>query len=261
MAQEKRQRTHFAPEYFLSPVHPITVDLVGCGGNGSIMMSCLASMHSALVALGKPGLHVTAYDDDEVSEANLGRQLFSPADLYCNKADVLVTRFNRVFGTRWDSTPERYRYNKNANIIITCTDNIESRKYISKNFGKEEQKASCGAADENQNYYWLDMGNTQTSGQAILGSVGIHQPKSSRFDTIEQLPTMTQLYKLTRKDERDSGPSCSLAEALSRQDLFINRGVATMAADILWRLLKEGHIESHGFFINLSDLRMVPVGV
>lgn len=261
MTQENRPRTHFAPEYFLSPVHPITVDLVGCGGNGSIMMSCLASIHSALVALGKPGLTVTAYDDDEVSEANLGRQLFSPADLYCNKADVLVTRFNRIFGTCWESVPERYKFDKETNIIITCTDNIESRKYISKHFGKQEAKTLHGTADEHRNYYWLDMGNTQTSGQAILGSAEIHQPKSSRFDTVEQLPTMTDMFKLSKADEKNSGPSCSLAEALSKQDLFINRSVATMAADILWRLLKEGHIENHGFFLNLTEMRTVPVEV
>lgn len=250
------------PEYFGNPVHPITVDLVGCGGNGSIMMSCLASIDSALRALGKPGLSVTAYDDDDVSEANLGRQLFAPADLYCNKADVLVTRFNRIFGRAWRAVPERYRFNPETNIIISCTDNAESRRYISREFRKDHApKAAYGRADEARNYYWLDLGNSQTSGQAVLGSKEIRQPHSARFQSVATLPTITDMFKLTRKDDRKSGPSCSLAEALERQDLFINRAVATEAADLLWKLLRNGHIEVHGFFKNMDELRTVPIPV
>ena len=255
MKQDNRPRTHFVPEYFLSPVHPITVDLVGCGGNGSVMLSCLASIDSALRALGRPGIHVTAHDGDEVSEANLGRQLFASADLYCNKADALVTRFNRIFGTDWKSVPENYSHNPETNIIITCTDNVESRRYVARNFAKE------GSADEHRNYYWLDMGNAQTYGQAILGSALIHQPKSARFETVEQLPHVIEMYGISKNEDKASGPSCSLAEALEKQDLFINRMVATAAADILWKLLREGHVENHGYFLNLAEMRMVPVGI
>jgi hypothetical protein len=32
-------------------------------------------------------------------------------------------------------------------------------------------------------------------------------------------------------------PSCSLAEALEKQDLFINSTLANMAASLLWNLL------------------------
>lgn len=261
MTQNNRPRTHFVPEYFLSPVHPITVDLVGCGGNGSVMLSCLASIDTALRALGRPGIHVTAYDDDEVSEANLGRQLFAAADLYCNKADALVTRFNRIFGTDWKSVPEKYRHDPATNIIITCTDNVDSRRYVARNFGKKNAETSCGRGDEHRNYYWLDLGNAQTYGQAILGSCEIRQPKSSEYDTVEQLPHVIEMYGISRKEEASSGPSCSLAEALEKQDLFINRMVATAAADILWKLLREGHIENHGYFLNLAEMRMVPVGI
>ena len=262
MKQEERPRTHFVPEYFGNPVHPLTVDLVGCGGNGSIMMSCLASINSALIALGKPGLNVTAYDDDEVSEANLGRQLFAPADLYCNKADVLVTRFNRIFGTEWTSVPEKYKFNPQTNIIISCTDNTESRKYIGRMFKAEHKSpAGYGEADEKKNYYWLDLGNTQTSGQAVLGSKTIKQPHSTRFESVDCLPTITDMFKLTKNDDEKSGPSCSLAEALEKQDLFINRAVATEAADLLWKLLRNGHIEVHGFFKNMEEFRTVPIPV
>lgn len=255
MKQNDRPKTHFIAEYLANPIHPITVDLIGCGGSGSIMLSCLASINNALLSLGKRGIRVTAYDDDDVSEANIGRQLFSPSELYANKADVLISRFNRIFGTNWISVPEKYSYNEKTNILISCTDNVESRKYISRFFGKSKNKNY----DEFKNYYWLDMGNSQTSGQAVLGSTCITQPKSSRFSTIEHLPTVIEMFPLKKSDDKKSGPSCSLAEALEKQDLFINRAVATMAADILWKLLKEGHLETHGFFMNLTDSRMVPI--
>lgn len=259
MAQNtEKPRTHFMPEYFGSPVHPLTVDLVGCGGSGSIMMSCLASINQALLSLEKPGLDVTAYDADTVSEANLGRQLFCPADLGCNKADALVTRFNRAFGTNWCSVPEKYRLNPNTNIIISCTDNIESRNYISREF-KKYKNENINNAPEFRNYYWLDLGNTQNSGQAVLGSTCIKQPHSSLFETVEELPAITDLFKLTKKDDENSGPSCSLAEALKKQDLFINRIIATAAADLLWKILTKGHIEVNGFFLNLEQMRCNPI--
>ena len=256
MKKNARPRTHFVPEYFYSPVHPLTVDLVGCGGNGSIMMSCLASMHSALTALGKPGLQVRAWDSDEVSQANLGRQMFAPADLMCNKADVLVTRFNRIFGFGWESVPENYKYDDKTNIIITCTDNVASRLYVGKNFTKKKIKE---LPDEHRNYYWLDLGNTQTTGQAVLGSVDIKQPRSKVFDSISKLKCVTELYEFSEEDDKNSGPSCSLAEALEKQDLFINRCVTSEAADLLWKLLKIGHIEIQGFYKNLDSMRTVPI--
>jgi PRTRC genetic system ThiF family protein len=70
----------------------VTVDLIGCGGNGSQMLTGLARLDRALRALGHPGLVVTAWDPDTVSEANVGRQLFSPSDVGLNKATVLVHR-------------------------------------------------------------------------------------------------------------------------------------------------------------------------
>ena len=73
-------------------IHPsllrgqVSVALVGCGGVGSQVLTGLARLHKALVSLGHPGgLHVTAFDPDTVSESNVGRQLFSPADVGINK--------------------------------------------------------------------------------------------------------------------------------------------------------------------------------
>ena len=71
--------------------HRVRCHLVGVGGNGAHMAACLARLDIATRALGHPyGLYVEAFDADRVSEANVGRQLYSVADLGKHKALVTV---------------------------------------------------------------------------------------------------------------------------------------------------------------------------
>ena len=92
------KKIHFTDRYLLNPRHPVTVFVIGAGGTGSQVITNLARMSMALQALGHPGLHVTVFDPDTVSQANIGRQLFSETELGLNKAVSLVTRINRFFG-------------------------------------------------------------------------------------------------------------------------------------------------------------------
>ena len=73
-------------------IYPELLDnhLVGVGGNDAQMAACPARLDIAMRALGHPhGLHVTAFDADRVSEANVGRQLYSAADIGRHKALVV----------------------------------------------------------------------------------------------------------------------------------------------------------------------------
>lgn len=76
-----KKRMHFTDNYLLNPPHPITVNLIGSGGTGSQVLTCLARLDVTLRALRHPGLHVTLYDPDTVSASNIGRQLFGASDL------------------------------------------------------------------------------------------------------------------------------------------------------------------------------------
>ena len=91
------KRIHYTDSYLLSPYHPVSVFVIGAGGTGSQVVANLARMDMALRSLGHPGLHFTVFDGDTVSEANIGRQLFSPSEVGLNKAVALVTRINRFF--------------------------------------------------------------------------------------------------------------------------------------------------------------------
>lgn len=95
------RKIHYTDNYLLKPYHPVTVFIIGAGGTGSQVITNLARMDTALQASGHPGLHVTLFDPDTVTQANIGRQLFSEAELGMNKAIAAVTRVNRFFGTAW----------------------------------------------------------------------------------------------------------------------------------------------------------------
>jgi hypothetical protein len=114
---------------------------------------------------------------------------------------------------------------------------------------------------ENYLFYWLDLGNGQRTGQAILGSNRIPQPESDEYDTVEYLPTLTEQFDLGKIVDTDSGPSCSMAESLGRQDLFVNSVLTQTAASLLWSLLTDAAIDTRGFYMNLDTYRTAPIPV
>lgn len=252
-----KKKVHFTNNYLLNPTHPITAIVIGCGGTGSQVLSSLARMNQALRGLGSPGLHVIAIDDDIVSESNIGRQLFSEADIDMNKAVVLVTRLNRFFGTSWEALPNRYT-NQSANIIISCVDNKKTREDIDKQVKELRKKYHYNPYVTP--YYWLDFGNTTDTGQVVLGTINKEkQPKSRKFKTVAELPCITEKYDFSQINEEESGPSCSLAEALGKQDLFINSSLAQLGCNILWKMLRLGYIEHVGLFLNLRTMKVNPI--
>ena len=267
---------HFVPAYFLNPVHPITVTLVGAGGSGSQMLSALARIDHALRQLGHKGLHVTVMDPDAVEPSNIGRQLFTASDLGQNKAECLVTRFNRIYGNAWEAEDKLFdgKDTNMSNIVISCVDNKAARQKIANSFRKRNitrkeiekyHKIQGGVAfneyNENYCFYWLDLGNAQRTGQAFLGSNRIPQPETDEYETVEYLPLVTEQFDFGKVKEEDSGPSCSMAEALSKQDLFINSVLVQTAASLLWSLLTDAAIDTRGFYVNLDTYRTAPVPV
>ena len=210
--------------------------------------------------MGHAGLKVTAYDPDTVTEANIGRQLFSDGEIGLNKAQAFITRINRFFGLDWNAEPKKYSASVMANIVITCVDNIKTREEIGKHFA-ELRKRSAPMIPENATYYWLDLGNGQRTGQAILGSAKIDQPKSDAYRPVGILPFATEEFDYTLVDEKDSGPSCSVAEALEKQDLFVNSALVQLAGSLLWQLFKDAVISTRGFYMNLDTFKVTGIPV
>ena len=243
---------HYFPDHIINKNGRVNIVLVGAGGTGSQVLSDLARLHFALQALGHPGFDVTVFDDGPVRTANVGRQLFSPSDIGRNKAEVLVSRINRFFGLDWKAV--QHNAGKaplpQSDILITAVDTARARKEI---FRSARRKVR----------YWLDTGNTAHTGQTVLGTLmPVPQPKKAK-DVMDILPTVFDLYRDMEKQDTTAkqGPSCSVAQALERQDLLINKMVATCAMQLLWSAFRHGYVREHGAFVNLKpiNVRSLPV--
>lgn len=250
---------HYIDPYLRNPGHKITVDLAGIGGTGSQVITGLARISEALKSMGHPGIHVRAWDDDIVTEANIGRQLFSSSDIGLNKALVLVTRVNRFFGYDWEAIPETFGGQMSSNITISCIDTAIGRVMLGL---KIEGKVKHREQPYNRRYYWMDIGNLQKTGQVILGTIApVKQPRVDH-KTKASLKTVTQKFPQLKTIKDDLlGPSCSLAEALNKQDLFINSTLALFGCDLLWKLIREGMITYHGCYVNLESFIVNPIKI
>jgi hypothetical protein len=98
----------------------------------------------------------------------------------------------------------------------------------------------------------------------ILSTVGkIKQPDSKQYNTVKCLPMVTDEFGelLSASETSDNTPSCSLADALTKQDLFINSALANVGASLLWQLFREGMLFNRGFFLNLKEFKTQPIKV
>jgi len=259
---------HVIEKTLLQPYNPVSVHLIGAGGTGSQMLTALGRMNQALIGLGHPGLVVRCFDDDKVERTNLGRQLFTTAELGLHKSVALINRINRFFGTNWKAETEKFdkQYTGGggdqwATITISCVDTVSARFEI----GEILQKVSKQFGNSrNRPLYWMDFGNSKDSGQVVLATIGkISQPVSQKYRPVEALPFVTDEFKdlLLQSEQTDNTPSCSLAEALAKQDLFINSALANLGASLLWQMFREGILYNRGFFLNLKDFRTQPLKV
>ena len=127
---------HYMPAEFIdsSDKHIL---LIGVGGTGSQILTDLARMNQTLIMLGHKGFDVDVVDHDVVSTTNVGRQLYSMADVGNYKSVVLTTRLNMYFGTAWAAHTfkiqkatviPKYEYL----LVITAVDNVKTRFLVEK---------------------------------------------------------------------------------------------------------------------------------
>lgn len=226
------------------------VVVIGCGGTGACLVGGLPFLHQALVAVDHPGLEVVVADGDKVSATNCVRQPFSRSEIGLYKSVVLVNRLNLFWGLNWKASTEHATRTTTGHldILISCVDSATSRRELV----ESELFKHCA--------YWLDIGNNAASGQFVLG-----EPKNARnANRKNRLPTVAELFPeivTPLADSTDDLPSCSAAEALYRQEPFVNHTLAYQALAMLTRLFRHGELDHHGGFMNLASGRMAPLPV
>jgi PRTRC genetic system ThiF family protein len=227
--------------------------VVGAGGTGSQVITALAQMHHALRCLGRGGFQVTLVDDDIVSEANVGRQWFFRSDVGQYKAEVLVNRVNLTLCTAWHASNSKITASSRVNqqLVIGCVDTRRARFAILR--AMEESGPSMA--------YWLDFGNRRSDGQVVLGQVTKARRKTNPPDKLPHVGELCPEIVNPKIQDPDEGPSCSLAEALTKQSLMINRTLVAHGMAMLWELFHTGEIDHHGVFVNLKTGRTNPLPV
>jgi PRTRC genetic system ThiF family protein len=235
--------------------------LVGAGGTGSEVFDGLLRLHQALVALGHPtGLQVTVCDPDEVSPTNIARQRFHPGDEGVYKAELLVHRANAFAGTQWRAIPEAFAPKDcgewDFDLLLTCVDSAQTRAQIAET---ARQVAAMTLEWSDTSTLWLDTGNDASRAQVVLGDL-------LPFDSMESderpyIPHVVDLHPELVERSDDHTPSCSTAEALAEQDLFINRVTADTAIEMLWRLMRDGELSYHAAWIQLAPMRITSMPI
>ncbi|WP_298434858.1 PRTRC system ThiF family protein [Ottowia sp.] len=238
----------------------VVCHLVGVGGNGAQIAACLARLDIAMRALGHPfGLHVVAFDADRVSEANVGRQLYSTADIGKHKALVTMHRLNQFYGLDWEAYPMRYEdyvssrsISGGSDILISCVDSRSARRRLHQIVFREYDQCR----------YWLDLGNTEATAQVVLGQPDNRAALGCGGDS-PRLPCVTELFPelLDESVVEDNRPSCSVKVSLASQGLFVNDVAVRFAAQLLYELFSTGRLKQHGVIVNLDSKRAGPIDI
>jgi len=237
--------------------------VIGAGGNGSAVLFGLPYLHHALIAWGfTNGLQVTVMDADTVSPTNCVRQPFGAADIGQNKATILINRVNLFHQLSWHSDETFFSqgaqnntgssYDNTVDFVISCVDTRAARREMHESFNNV-------MGPWRSVRYWLDIGNNASNGQFVLG-----QPLNCvnrRSKT--RLRTVTELFPSIMDTSLGEGPlpSCSAAEALERQEPFVNNVLATSALSMITRLMRYGQIDHQGAFYNAESGRSAPISI
>lgn len=237
--------THRLLPRLVAKERPLDVVLVGVGGTGASVLGGLPALDQSLRAFGHPGIQVTVFDPDVVSESNCARQPFARCEIGSPKASTLVSRINAFYGTRWrayvEAVSSATKSLGDADLVIGAVDSRAARAAIH----EATQHLSF------QNAYWLDYGNTSSSGQFILGT----------RDGV--LPTVATKYPelIDPRQDDPTVPSCSAREALLSQGAFVNQALAQSGLAMLARLFRDGELSYHGVHMNFATGQSAAIAV
>lgn len=131
-----------------TPQQPLNISIIGAGGIGSNTCLLLVNaLRNGVLAEQLGGIDFHLYDGDEVEEANLIHQRFTPDQIGMAKVDALAETFADVHASV-RVTPHNINLRdpallSNANIVIVAVDRPEPRRIVHSLEGKEWYDSRC----------------------------------------------------------------------------------------------------------------------
>lgn len=237
----------------LKPFKQVALTLVGCGGTGSHLMSGLATL---ALALRERDIRTDLIfvDPDRVEEKNVGRQLFTRAEIGKPKAQVLAERVLSAYGLPVTPGVERFtgvtlwEVPETLNLLVGAVDNPAAREVM----------ATLVRTFKGQ-LWVIDSGNENHSGQVFIGNTALAKDMkhSIALGMTDRLPSpylvCPDLLKSPRRKRtgvRD--PSCAELTATGEQSLTVNRMMAAWTCSILHDFLITRDLRYFGVFIDLQ---------
>lgn len=173
-----------------------------------------------------------------------GEVLYALARMHMQRLNLFFSLDWRAVHSDWTPGCTEPRL-QHIDLLISCVDRARTRVAL----------AHAGAAFDPP-LLWLDFGNGQFTGQCVLGHLG----KGADDDRLH-LPNVFDLYpELSDLDDSDA-PSCSAAESVRSQDLFVNAVLAESGVSLLWKLLRHGSTNTHGVLIDVREPSVEPLWI
>jgi PRTRC genetic system ThiF family protein len=234
-----------------------TITIVGCGGTGAAVARSVARMVYDMREARMHTPQVVLIDPDMVESTNIGRQMFTQADLGQPKALVLMRRFNLALGLSMSAICEAVdaerHFERWGNLIVGCVDNHLARRELAKVSGA----------------IWCDSGNHASTGQVVIGNTGDRALVSRQLDgrdgKIGYLPHAGLLFPALLEPDAEAVPqpglSCAELVAARSQELTINDWMSVATAQYIYKLLHRQPITSFATFISSDGMsvRSVPI--
>lgn len=234
------------------------VVLVGCGGTGSQVARTICRVVYDLRRRGHHTPSLKFVDPDTIERKNVGRQMFTEADIGKNKATTLASRFNLAMGLGIVAYPEPFDAEKHASrygtLVVGCVDNHLARLALSQVSG-----------------LWIDCGNERTSGQVCIGNTSdpADVRRCIKSDQFTHLPNAALLFPQLLEPEPALQPipaphpaaSCADLVEVGDQAMLTNDLVGIVAGEYVYKLLNRLPILSFLTYVDTESLSMRSVPI
>ncbi|HMM79251.1 MAG TPA: ThiF family adenylyltransferase [Pyrinomonadaceae bacterium] len=222
--------------------------VVGAGGTGSFVISAIARLMFELKESQAKPIEMLIVDPDVVESGNIPRSNFCAAEVGRFKAQTLAERITLAWGLECQYANELFDAEHHLwvfsggfrpmTVIVGCVDNHLARRDIHLAVDKYSGYRSSEAPE----LWWIDGGNSRSSGQVLLGS-NTRKSKPERYFTGTSLchslpaPSIVHPDLLDAEKSVKSGDlerlSCPDRIRLGEQSLNINQRVAIEIAEML----------------------------